>query len=40
MEDDLNMFENGRQPQFLGNERRPHFLENVRRPQFYYLLHE
>ena len=34
MEDDLNIFENGRRPQFLRNGRRPKFLGNGRRPQF------
>ena len=35
MEDDLNIFENGRRPQYLGNGRRPQFLGNGRQPQFF-----
>ena len=40
MEDDLNIFENGRQPQYFGewktlkNGRRPHSLVNRRQPKF------
>ena len=35
MEDDLNLFLNGRRPQFFGNGRQPQFFENWRRPQFF-----
>ena len=31
MEDDLNIFENGRRPQYLGNGRQPQFLGNGKR---------
>ena len=34
MEDDLNIFENGRQPQFLINGKPPLVFGNGRRPQF------
>ena len=34
MEDDLNFFLNGRQPQFKKNGRRPQFFLNGRQPQF------
>ena len=34
IEDDLNIFENGRQSQFLGNGRRPQVLGNGRRLNF------
>jgi hypothetical protein len=33
MEDDLNIFENGRRPQFFLIEDNLHFLENGRQPQ-------
>ena len=33
MEDDLILFENGRQPNMFENGRRPTFFENGRRPQ-------
>jgi hypothetical protein len=36
MEDDLNIFENGRQHQFLENGRRPQIVfENGREPHFW-----
>jgi hypothetical protein len=35
MEDDLNLFENGRQPEFFGNETQPIFCINERRPDFF-----
>ena len=35
MEDDLNIFENGRRPPFLKKEDDLNFFENGRRPQFF-----
>ena len=37
MEDGLNMFEIGRQPQFLGNGRQPQFLGNSRHLNFWNM---
>ena len=37
MEEDLNLLEIGRRPQFLENGRQPQFLENGRRPRFLYM---
>jgi hypothetical protein len=45
MEDDLNFFKNGRQPQFLKieedlnffkNERQPQYFKNGRRPELFF----
>ena len=33
MEDELNIFENGRRPQYFFNGRRPNFFSNGTRPQ-------
>jgi hypothetical protein len=33
LEEDLNIFENGRQSQFFSNKTQPHFFENGRQPQ-------
>ena len=37
MEDDLNIFQNGRQPKFFQNGRQPHFFQNGRQPQFFQM---
>ena len=37
MKDYLNLFENGRLPQFFDSGRRPHYLENGRLPHFLWI---
>ena len=37
MEDDLNIFENGRRPQFFENGRKPQFSENGRGTQLFLM---
>ena len=38
MEDDLNLFENGRQPQYVDNVRQPQVFGNGRQPHFWKAL--